>query len=136
MKLIIIKTPYKVEHKLRIINKYKKISPKSMKWLRTWAGTTAIDIIESIKEHRHWMVFHFNVYSSYISDTETGWKPNNDKPIDYGGYSQIFDNIENTIIQWQGSLKIVQKYKGEEINILTIYYFKNQPVNATIWANN
>ncbi|WP_425379250.1 hypothetical protein [Spiroplasma endosymbiont of Polydrusus pterygomalis] len=44
--------------------------------------------------------------------------------------------MESTIAQWQDSLKIVQKYKGEEINILTIDDFKNQPVNSTIWANN
>ncbi|WP_348735827.1 hypothetical protein [Spiroplasma endosymbiont of Ammophila pubescens] len=49
-----------------------KISPADMQWLRTGAGATVIDIIESIKEHRHWMVFPFNVYSSYIPDTETG----------------------------------------------------------------
>ncbi|WP_338992572.1 hypothetical protein [Spiroplasma endosymbiont of Seladonia tumulorum] len=113
-----------------------KISPAAMQWLRTGAGATAIDIRESIKEHRHWMVFPFNVYSSYIPDTETGWKPNNAKPSDYGSYSRIFDNMESTIAQWQGSLKIVQKYKGEEINILTIDDFKNQPINSTIWANN
>ncbi|WP_338992387.1 hypothetical protein [Spiroplasma endosymbiont of Seladonia tumulorum] len=107
-----------------------------MQWLRTGAGATAIDIKESIKEHRHWMVFPFNVYSSYIPGTETGWKPNNAKPSDYGSYSRIFDNMESTIAQWQGSLKIVQKYKGEEINILTIDDFKNQPINSTIWANN
>ncbi|UZQ30667.1 MAG: hypothetical protein OHM56_03810 [Spiroplasma phoeniceum] len=82
------------------------------------------------------MVFPFNVYSSYIPDTETGWKPNNAKPSDYGSYSRIFDNMESTIAQWQGSLKIVQKYKGEEIKILTIDDFKNQPINSTIWANN
>ncbi|WP_348735163.1 hypothetical protein [Spiroplasma endosymbiont of Ammophila pubescens] len=109
-----------------------KISPAAMQWLRTGAGATAIDIRESIKEHRHWMVFPFNVYSSYIPDTETGWKPNNAKPNDYGSYSRIFDNMESTIAQWQGSLKIVQKYKGEEINILTIDDFKNQPINSTI----
>ncbi|WP_419333898.1 hypothetical protein [Spiroplasma endosymbiont of Sarcophaga variegata] len=113
-----------------------KISPAAMQWLRTGAGATAIDIRESIKEHRHWIVFPFNVYSSYIPDTETGWKPNNAKPSDYGSYSRIFDNMESTIAQWQDSLKIVQKYKGEEINILTIDDFKNQPVNSTIWANN
>ncbi|WP_348736470.1 hypothetical protein [Spiroplasma endosymbiont of Ammophila pubescens] len=113
-----------------------KISPAAMQWLRTGAGATAIDIRESIKEHRHWMVFPFNVYSSYIPNTETGWKPNNAKPSDCGSYSRIFDNMESTIAQWQGSLKIVQKYKGEEINILTIDDFKNQPINSTIWANN
>ncbi|WP_338990213.1 hypothetical protein [Spiroplasma endosymbiont of Seladonia tumulorum] len=113
-----------------------KISPAAMQWLRTGAGATAIDTRESIKEHRHWMVFPFNVYSSYIPDTETGWKPNNAKPSDYGSYSRIFDNMKSTIAQWQGSLKIVQKYKGEEINILTIDDFKNQPINSTIWANN
>ncbi|WP_424525589.1 hypothetical protein [Spiroplasma endosymbiont of Glossina fuscipes fuscipes] len=113
-----------------------KISPAVMQLLRTGAGATAIEIRESIKEHRHWMVFPFNVYSSYIPDTETGWKPNNAKPSDYGSYSRIFDNMESTIVQWQGSLKIVQKYKGEEINILTIDDFKNQPINSTIWANN
>ncbi len=82
------------------------------------------------------MVFPFNVYSSYIPDTETGWKPNNANPSDYGSYSRIFDNMESTIAQWQDSLKIVQKYKGEEINILTIADFNKQPINSTIWANN
>ncbi len=82
------------------------------------------------------MVFPFNVYSSYIPDTETGWKPNNAKPSDYGSYSRIFDNMESTIAQWQNSLKIVQKYKGEEIIILTIDDFNKQPINSTIWANN
>jgi hypothetical protein len=113
-----------------------KISPAAMQWLRTGAGATAIDIRESIKEHRHWMVFPFNVYSSYIPDTETGWKPNNAKPSDYGSYTRIFDNMESTIAQWQDSLKIVQKYKGEEINILTIDDFNKQPINSNIWANN
>ncbi len=89
------------------------ISPAAMAYLKTRAGTTAIDIRESIKEHRHWIVFPFNVYSSYIPDTETGWKPNNAKPSDYGSYSRIFDNMESTIAQWQNSLKIVQKYKVE-----------------------
>ncbi len=64
------------------------------------------------------------------------WKPNNAKPSDYGSYSRIFDNMESTIAQWQDSLKIVQKYKGEEINILTIDDFNKQPINSTIWANN
>ncbi len=82
------------------------------------------------------MVFSFNVYSSYIPDTETELKPNNAKPSYYASYLLIFDNIESTIAQWQGGLKIVQKYRGEEINILTIDDFKNQPINATIWANN
>ncbi len=82
------------------------------------------------------MVFPFSVYSSYIPDTETGWKPNNAKPSDYGSYTRIFDNMESTIAQWKSSLKIVQKHKGEEINILTIDDFKNQPINSTIWANN
>ncbi|WP_400249401.1 PTS transporter subunit IIC, partial [Spiroplasma sp. ald] len=72
----------------------------------------------------------------YIPDTETGWKPNNAKPSDYGSYSRIFDNMESTIAQWQDSLKIVQKYKGKEINILTIDDFNKQPVDSTIWANN
>ncbi|ALA96972.1 P123 [Spiroplasma kunkelii CR2-3x] len=112
------------------------ISPAAMAYLRTRAGVTAIDIRESIKEYRHWMVFPFNVYSSYIPDTETGWKPNNAKTSDYGTYTCIFDNMESTIAQWQGSLKIVQKYKGKEINILTIDDFKKQPVDSTIWANN
>ncbi|QIA73978.1 hypothetical protein GL982_10390 (plasmid) [Spiroplasma citri] len=55
----------------------------------------------------------FNVYSSYIPDTETGWKPNNAKPSDYGSYTRIFDIIlESTIAHiWQGSLKIVQNIK-------------------------
>ncbi len=44
--------------------------------------------------------------------------------------------MESTIAQWQGSLKIVQKYKGEEINILTIDDFTNQPINSIIWDNN
>ncbi|MBW3058939.1 MAG: hypothetical protein CXB60_07795 [Spiroplasma poulsonii] len=44
--------------------------------------------------------------------------------------------MESTIAQWQNSLKIVQKYKGEEIIILTVDDFKNQPINSTIWANN
>ncbi len=44
--------------------------------------------------------------------------------------------MESTIAQWQDSLKIVQKYKGEEINILTIDDFNKQPINSTIWANN
>ncbi len=44
--------------------------------------------------------------------------------------------MESTIAQWQNSLKILQKYKGEEINILTIDYFSKQPINSTIWANN
>ncbi len=104
--------------------------------LRRQAHDTLIDIRENIKDNRHWMVFPFNVYSSYIPDTETGWKPNNAKPSDYGSYSRIFDNMESTIAQWQNSLKIVQKYKGEEINILTIDDFNKQPINSTIWANN
>ncbi|WP_419333889.1 hypothetical protein [Spiroplasma endosymbiont of Sarcophaga variegata] len=104
--------------------------------LRRQAHDTLIDIRENIKDNRHWMVFPFNVYSSYIPDTETGWKPNNAKPSDYGSYSRIFDNMESTIAQWQDSLKIVQKYKGEEINILTVDDFNKQPVNSTIWANN
>ncbi|WP_338955970.1 hypothetical protein [Spiroplasma endosymbiont of Polydrusus cervinus] len=40
-----------------------------------------------------------------------------------------FDNMESTIAQWQDSLKIVQKHKGEEINILTIDDFSKQPIN-------
>ncbi|WP_374696565.1 hypothetical protein [Spiroplasma endosymbiont of Polydrusus formosus] len=52
------------------------------------------------------------------------------KPSNYGIYSRIFDNTESTIVKWQNSLKIVQKYKGEEINILTMDDFKNQPVNS------
>ncbi len=113
-----------------------RINPGVMEELRKQAHDTLIDIRENIIDNRHWMVFTFNVYSSYITDTETGWKPNNAKPSDYGSYSRIFDNMESTIVQWQGSLKIVQKYKGEEINILTIDDFKNEPVNSTIWANN
>ncbi len=46
-----------------------KISPPSMQWSIMGAGSTAIDIRKSIKEHRHWVVFHFNVYISYIYDT-------------------------------------------------------------------
>lgn len=113
-----------------------RINPGVMEELRRQAHDTLIDIRENIRDNRHWMVFPFNVYSSYIPDTETGWKPNNAKPSDYGSYSRIFDNMESTIAQWQNSLKIVQKYKGEEINILTIDDFKNQSVNSTIWANN
>ncbi|WP_374695857.1 hypothetical protein [Spiroplasma endosymbiont of Polydrusus formosus] len=44
--------------------------------------------------------------------------------------------MENTIVKWQNSLKIVQKYKGEEINILTIDDFSKQPINSTILVNN
>ncbi|QED24976.1 hypothetical protein [Spiroplasma citri] len=113
-----------------------RINPSVMEELRRQAHDTLIDIRENIRDNRHWMVFPFNVYSSYIPDTETGWKPNNAKPSDYGSYSRIFDNMESTIAQWQGSLKIVQKYKGEEINILTIDDFNKQPINSTIWANN
>ncbi len=113
-----------------------RINPGVMEELRRQAHDTLIDIRENIKDNRHWMVFPFNVYSSYIPDTETGWKPNNAKPSDYGSYSRIFDNMESTIVQWQNSLKIVQKYKGEEINILTIDDFNKQPINSTIWANN
>ncbi|WP_338991043.1 hypothetical protein [Spiroplasma endosymbiont of Seladonia tumulorum] len=113
-----------------------RINPGVMEELRRQAHDTLIDIRENIRDNRHWMVFPFNVYSSYIPDTETGWKPNNAKPSDYGSYSRIFDNMESTIAQWQGSLKIVQKYKGEEINILTIDDFNKQPINSTIWANN
>ncbi|WP_424526442.1 hypothetical protein [Spiroplasma endosymbiont of Glossina fuscipes fuscipes] len=113
-----------------------RINPGVMEELRRQAHDTLIDIRENIRDNRHWMVFPFNVYSSYIPDTETGWKPNNAKPSDYGSYTRIFDNMESTIAQWQGSLKIIQKYKGEEINILTIDDFKNQPINSTIWANN
>ncbi|AXF96864.1 hypothetical protein [Spiroplasma phoeniceum] len=113
-----------------------RISPGAMNDLRAQAHDTLMYIREDIRNNRHWMVFPFNVYSSYIPDTETGWKPNNAKPSDYGSYTRIFDNMESTIAQWQGSLKIVQKYKGEEINILTIDDFKNQPINSTIWANN
>ncbi len=102
-----------------------RINPGVMEELRRQAYDTLIDIRENIRDNRHWMVFPFNVYSSYITDTETGWKPNNAKQSDYGSYSRIFDNMENTIAQWQGSLKIVQKYKGEEITILTIDNFKN-----------
>ncbi len=113
-----------------------RINPGVMEKLRRQAHDTLIDIRENIRDNRHWMVFPFNVYSSYIPDTETGWKPNNAKPSDYGSYSRIFDNMESTIAQWQNSLKIVQKYKGEEINILTIDDFNKQPINSTIWANN
>ncbi|WP_419334154.1 hypothetical protein [Spiroplasma endosymbiont of Sarcophaga variegata] len=113
-----------------------RINPGVMEELRRQAHDTLIDIRENIRDNRHWMVFPFNVYSSYIPDTETGWKPNNAKPSDYGSYSRIFDNMESTIAQWQDSLKIVQKYKGEEINILTIDDFNKQPINSTIWANN
>ncbi len=113
-----------------------RINPGVIEELRRQAHDTLIDIRENIKDNRHWMVFPFNVYSSYIPDTETGWKPNNAKPSDYGSYSRIFDNMEITIAQWQNSLKIVQKYKGEEINILTIDDFNKQPINSTIWANN
>ncbi|WP_374695822.1 hypothetical protein [Spiroplasma endosymbiont of Polydrusus formosus] len=52
------------------------------------------------------------------------------KPSNYGIYSRIFDNTESTIVKWQNSLKIVQKYKGEEINILTIDDFSKQPINS------
>ncbi len=113
-----------------------RINPRVVEELRRQAHDTLIDIRENIKDNRHWMVFPFNVYSSYIPDTETGWKPNNAKPSDYGSYTRIFDNMESTIAQWQNSLKIVQKYKGEEINILTIDDFNKQPINSTIWANN
>ncbi|WP_338954798.1 hypothetical protein [Spiroplasma endosymbiont of Polydrusus cervinus] len=113
-----------------------RINPGIIEELRRQAHDTLIDIRENIKDNRHWMVFPFNVYSSYIPDTETGWKPNNEKPSDYGSYSRIFDNMESTIAQWQDSLKIVQKDKGEEINILTIDDFSKQPINSTIWANN
>lgn len=113
-----------------------RINPGVIEELRRQAHDTLIDIRENIKDNRHWMVFPFNVYSSYIPDTETGWKPNNAKPSDYGSYTRIFDNMESTIAQWQDSLKIVQKYKGEEINILTIDDFNKQPINSTIWANN
>ncbi len=113
-----------------------RINPGVMEELRKQAHDTLIDIRENIRDNRHWMVFPFNVYSSYIPDTETGWKPNNAKPSDYGSYSRIFDNMESTIAQWQDSLKIVQKHKGEEINILTIDDFNKQPINSTIWANN
>ncbi|KAF0852118.1 hypothetical protein [Spiroplasma poulsonii] len=113
-----------------------RINPRVMEELRRQAHDTLIDIRENIKDNRHWIVFPFNVYSSYIPDTETGWKPNNAKPSDYGSYSRIFDNMESTIAQWQDSLKIVQKYKGEEINILTIDDFNKQPVDSTIWTNN
>ncbi|WP_338955195.1 hypothetical protein [Spiroplasma endosymbiont of Polydrusus cervinus] len=113
-----------------------RINPGVIEELRRQAHDTLIDIRENIKDNRHWMVFPFNVYSSYIPDTETGWKPNNAKPSDYGSYSRIFDNMESTIAQWQDSLKIVQKDKGEEINILTIDDFSKQPINSTIWANN
>jgi len=113
-----------------------RINPGVMNELRAQAHDTLMDIREDIRNNRHWMVFPFNVYSSYIPDTETGWKPNNAKPSDYGSYTRIFDNMESTIAQWQGSLKIVQKYKGEEINILTIDDFNKQPINSTIWANN
>ncbi|WP_419333857.1 hypothetical protein [Spiroplasma endosymbiont of Sarcophaga variegata] len=113
-----------------------RINPGVIEELRRQAHDTLIDIRENIKDNRHWMVFPFNVYSSYIPDTETGWKPNNAKPSDYGSYSRIFDNMESTIAQWQDSLKIVQKYKGEEINILTIDDFNKQPINSTIWVNN
>ncbi|WP_338966489.1 MULTISPECIES: hypothetical protein [unclassified Spiroplasma] len=113
-----------------------RINPGVIEELRRQAHDTLIDIRENIRDNRHWMVFPFNVYSSYIPDTETGWKSNNAKPSDYGSYSRIFDNMESTIAQWQDSLKIVQKYKGEEINILTIDDFNKQPVNSTIWANN
>ncbi|WP_374696542.1 hypothetical protein [Spiroplasma endosymbiont of Polydrusus formosus] len=44
------------------------------------------------------MIFSFNVYSSYIPDTKTSWKPNNAKLSNYGSYSQIFDNMESTIV--------------------------------------
>ncbi len=113
-----------------------RINPGVMEELRRQAHDTLIDIRENIKDNRHWMVFPFSVYSSYIPDTETGWKPNNVKPSYYGSYSRIFDNMESTIAQWQNSLKILQKYKGEEINILTIDDFNKQPINSTIWANN
>ncbi len=113
-----------------------RINPGVIEELKRQAHDTLIDIRENIKDNRHWMVFPFNVYSSYIPDTETGWKPNNAKPSDYGSYSRIFDNMESTIAQWQDSLKIVQKYKGEEIIILTIDDFNKQPINSTIWANN
>ncbi len=44
--------------------------------------------------------------------------------------------MESTIAQWQNSLKIVQKYKGEEINILMIDDFSKQQINSIIWATN
>ncbi|ALA97357.1 P123 [Spiroplasma kunkelii CR2-3x] len=117
-------------------SQYLQVVLGAMNELRRQAHDTLIDIRENIRDNRHWMVFPFNVYSSYIPDTETGWKPNNAKPSDYGTYTRIFDNMESTIAQWQGSLKIVQKYKGKEINILMIDDFKKQPINSTIWANN
>ncbi len=43
-----------------------------MEELRRQANDTLIDIRENIKDKRHWMVFPFNFYSSYIPDTETG----------------------------------------------------------------
>ncbi|WP_133165122.1 hypothetical protein [Spiroplasma poulsonii] len=92
--------PYKVEQKLRRINKWVELI-RSYRRIKKTSHDTLIDIRENIKDNRHWMVFPFNVYSSYIPDTETGWKPNNAKPSDYGSYSRIFDNMESTIAQWQ-----------------------------------
>ncbi|MBW3059375.1 MAG: hypothetical protein CXB60_10230 [Spiroplasma poulsonii] len=92
-----------------------RINPGVMNELRAQAHDTLMDIREDIRNNRHWMVFPFNVYSSYIPDTETGWKPNNAKPSDYGSYTRIFDNMESTIAQWQGSLKIVQNIKVKKL---------------------
>ncbi len=63
-----------------------RINISVMEELRRQAHDTLIDIRENIQDNRHWMVFPFNVYSSYIPDTETGWKPNNANLSDYGSY--------------------------------------------------
>ncbi|WP_338966543.1 hypothetical protein [Spiroplasma endosymbiont of Sarcophaga carnaria] len=47
-----------------------RINPGVIEELRRQAHDTLIDIRENIKDNRHWMVFPFNVYSSYIPDTE------------------------------------------------------------------
>ncbi|PQM30000.1 hypothetical protein [Spiroplasma poulsonii] len=43
-----------------------RINPGVIEELRRQAHDTLIDIRENIKDNRHWMVFPFNVYSSYI----------------------------------------------------------------------
>ncbi|PWF94118.1 hypothetical protein SMH99_27040 [Spiroplasma poulsonii] len=47
-----------------------RINPGVIEELRRQAHDTLIDIRENIKDNRHWMVFPFNVYSSYIPDTK------------------------------------------------------------------
>ncbi len=72
-----------------------RINPSVMEELRRQAHDTLIDIRENIRDNRHWMVFPFNVYSSYIPDTETGLKPNNANPSDYGSF------IHEYLIIWK-----------------------------------